>query len=75
MMKEKDLEGSQMRAGEEDGTRDWRPSKKMTMMLRTRNSSTCFPESWPKPWDDKRVFRQNLLPCSNRKNTKIYSCS
>jgi len=42
MMSEKDLAGSQMRVGKEDGTRDPHPSqKKMTMTSRTMNSLIC----------------------------------
>jgi len=46
MMREKDLEGSQIRVGKEDGTRDPHPSqkKKTTMTPKTMNSLTCSHE-------------------------------
>jgi len=41
-MREKDLEGGQMRVGKEDGTRDRHPSeKKNSMTLKTTNSLIC----------------------------------
>ena len=50
MMKEKDVEESQMRVGKEDGMRDPQPTvKKTTMTPRMMNSSTCSLESWPMP--------------------------
>jgi len=51
MMREKDLDGSQMKAGREDGMRDRPPSqKKMPMTPKTMNSLTCSHGSWPTPW-------------------------
>jgi len=42
MMREKDLAGSQMRVGKEDGMRDpHRSQKKKTMSPKTTNSLTC----------------------------------
>jgi len=52
MMREKDLEGSQMRIREEDGTRDAHTSqKKKGRRRRMTNSLICFLASWPTPWD------------------------
>ena len=52
IMREKDLEGNQMRVGKEDGTRDPHPSqKKISMTLRTMHNLTCSHGSWPTPWD------------------------
>ena len=54
MMREKDLDGSQMRVGKEDGTRDPHPSqKKTTMKPKTMNSLTCSHGSGPMPWDNE----------------------
>jgi len=72
MMMEKELEGSLMRVGEEDGTRDPHPSqKKMTRTPRTTNSSTCSHGSWPMAWDNERESGRNPLPCLGTRNTKI----
>ena len=54
MMREKDLGRSQMKAAKEDGTRDPRPSQKITITQGKTNSSTSCPESWPTPWDVER---------------------
>jgi len=74
MTKEKDLGGSQMTAGKGDRTRDPHPSHKMMMTQRTTNSSTSCPKRCLRPWDDERDSQRNPLPCSERKNTKIYKC-
>ena len=76
MMKEKALEGSQMRVGKEDGTRDQHPSqKKTTMTPKMTNSLTCSRGSWPTPWDNEEESRRNPLPCLGARNTKISACS
>jgi len=60
MMREKDLEGSQMRVEKEDGTREPQPSqKKTTMTPKTTNSLTCSHWSWPTPWDNEQESRRN----------------
>jgi len=74
MTKEKGLGESQMRAGKEEGTRDPRPSQKMTMMLRTMNCSTSCPKLWWTPLDDGRDSQGKPLPSSKTKKTKIYAC-
>jgi len=75
MMKGKDLEGSQMRIGGEDGTRDPHPSQRKTRTTsRMINSLTCSRESWPTPWDNERESQRNALPCLEMKNPKIYVC-
>ena len=74
IMTRKDLEGSQMRIGEENGTRDQHPSQKKTTMTRKTVSLTCSHGSWPMPWDNARESQRNPLPCFESKNTKIYVC-
>jgi len=74
MMREQDLGRSQMKAAKEDGTRDPRPTQKITITPGTTNSSTSCPESWPTPWDVERESQQNPLPCSKTQNTNIYTC-
>jgi len=75
MTMEKDLAGSQMRVGEEDGVRDLHSSqKKMTMTPRMTNSSTSSHGSWPTPWDNRRDSQRNTLPCLETRNIKIYVC-
>jgi len=71
MMREKDLEGSQMRVGKEDGTRDPHPSqKKTTMKPKTMNSLTCSHGSGPMPWDNERESQRNPLPCFETKTPR-----
>jgi len=73
MVRDKDLEGIQMRVGKEDGTRDPHPSeKKMTMSPKTKNSLTCSHWSWPTPWENEQESQRNPLPCLETRNTKIY---
>jgi len=75
MMKGKDLEGSRMSVGKEDGTRDPHSSqKKKTTTSRTMNSLTCSLESWPTSWDNGHESQRNPLPCLEMRNTKIYIC-
>jgi len=75
MMREKDLEGNQMRVGKEDGTRDPHPSqKKISMTLRTMHNLTCSNGSWPTPWDKGQESQQNILRCLETRNTNIYVC-
>jgi len=75
MMREKDLDGSQMREGKEACTRDPHPSqKKMSMTSKTMNSLTGSHGSWPTPWDTERESPQNPLPCLETKNTQISAC-
>ena len=76
MMREKDLEGSQMRVGKEERTRDPHPSqKRMTIMPKRRNSLSCSHGSWPMPWDNGQESQRNPRPCSEMRTTKIYVCS
>jgi len=76
MMREKDLEGSQMRVGKEEGTRDPHPSqKRMTIMPKTRNSLPCSHGSWPMHWDNGQESQRKPRPCLETRNTKIYVCS
>ena len=75
MMREKDLEGTQMRVGKEDGTRDPHPSlNQTTMTLKTMNNLTFSHGSWATPWDNGRVSKGNLQPCLQTRNTKIHVC-
>jgi len=75
ILREKDMEGSQMKVGKENGVRDPHPSlNKTTMTPRTTNNLTCSHESWQTPWDNEQESQRNPLPCLEKRNRKIYAC-
>jgi len=64
LMREKDLDESQMRVGKEDGTRDPHPNqKKKTMRPKKRNCLTYSHGSGPTHWDNDQESQRNPLPC------------